>query len=277
MQKLEVNAIMPSQGIGNLHFLPVVLGCFAVIAFMTAYGMAVHRGDVDALWPYISDAGSRPPESCIFGQFLNIAAVIAFVAMYIHYRHVKEFNVTDMPIILKLNYWSLWIAAFTCLGLSMVANFQETNSLPTHLTGAIMVFGLGTVYCWIQAVISHLMRHQATSSALSSCTRFILSVLVTLFFIITLAAGGAASAAYRKQHGNSTHLQADLKWKDTDDGYNAHLASTFSEWLMSICFLLFFLTYFREFQKITVHIQIQPKNAEIFSSGHHHDEARIVV
>ena len=48
----------------------------------------------------------------------------AFIAMYIHYKHVREFNVTDMPIILKLNYWSLWIGAFTCLGLSIVANFQ---------------------------------------------------------------------------------------------------------------------------------------------------------
>ena len=44
--------------------------------------------------------------------------------MYIHYKHVREFNVTDMPIILKLNYLSLWIGAFTCLGLSIVANFQ---------------------------------------------------------------------------------------------------------------------------------------------------------
>ena len=59
-------------------------------------------------------------------------------------------------------------------------------------------------------------------------------------------------------------------------GYQAHLASTFSEWLMSICFLLYFLTFFREFRKIIVHIQVRPKNAEIFSSGEH-DEARIVV
>ena len=59
-------------------------------------------------------------------------------------------------------------------------------------------------------------------------------------------------------------------------GYQAHLASTFSEWLMSICFLLYFLTFFREFRKIIVHIQVRPKNAEIFSSGEQ-DEARIVV
>ncbi|XP_078345918.1 DNA damage-regulated autophagy modulator protein 2-like [Oculina patagonica] len=266
---------MATSGISSLHFLPIVLGTFAVIAFFTAYGVAVNEGHVNSLWPYISDAGARPPESCIFGQFLNISAVIAFIAMYVHYKHVREFNVTDMPIILKLNYWSLWIGAFTCLGLSMVANFQVVNSLPTHMVGAIMVFGLGMVYCWIQAIISHMMRHQAMSSALSSCTRFVLSFLVTVFFIITLAAGNASVALYNK-HENSTMSRYDHKWKETDAGYNAHLASTFSEWLMSICFLLYFLTFFREFQKITVHVQIRPRNAEIFSSGHH-DEARIVV
>ena len=54
------------------------------------------------------------------------------------------------------------------------------------MIGAIMVFGLGMVYCWIQAIISHKMRHQAMSSTLSSCTRFILSGLVTVFFIISI-------------------------------------------------------------------------------------------
>ena len=63
---------------------------------------------------------------------------------------------------------------------------QVVNSFATHMTGAFMVFGLGTVYCWIQAVISHKMRHQATSSTLSSCTRFILSGLVTVFLIISI-------------------------------------------------------------------------------------------
>lgn len=263
---------MPASGIGNLHFLPVVLCGFAVTAFITAYAIAVHDKDVDALWPYISDAGARPPQSCIFGQFLNMAAVIAFIAMYIHYKHVREFNVTDMPIILKLNYWSLWIGAFTSLGLSIVANFQVVNSLATHMTGAIMVFGLGMVYCWIQAVISHKMRHQATSSTLSSSTRFILSGLVTVFFIITLAAGNASVVEYNKHNNKHSY---DRKWESTDAGYKAHLASTFSEWLMSICFLLYFLTYIREFQKITVHIKILPRDAEIFTSGQH-DEARIM-
>ena len=67
---------------------------------------------------------------------------------------------------------------------------QVVNSLVTHMIGAIMVFGLGMVYCWIQAVISHKMRHQAMSSTLSSGTRFILAGLVTVFFIISILSLG---------------------------------------------------------------------------------------
>lgn len=265
-----------ASGIVYLELLPVVLGFFALVAFVTSYAIAVHENDVNALWPYISDAGARPPQSCIFGQFLNISAVIAFVAMYIHYKHVTEFNITALPLIQKLNYWSLWIGALSCLGLSVVANFQVVNSLPVHMIGALMIFGLGMVYCWIQAVISHKMRHQAMSSALSCYTRFALSFLVTVFFIITLVAGNVSVAEYNKNAINGTKHTYDRRWKESDKGYQAHLASTFSEWLMSICFLLYFLTFFREFRKIIVHIQVRPKNAEIFSSGEH-DEARIVV
>lgn len=265
-----------AAGISNLQLLPVILGCFALIAFITAYAISVSDSDVNALWPYISDAGARPPQSCIFGQFLNLSALFAFIVMYIHYKHVREFNVTDMPLIQNLNYWSLWIGAFTCLGLSIVANFQVVNSLPVHMVGALMVFGLGMVYCWIQAIVSHKMRSQAMSSALSSCTRFALAFLVTVSFIITIAAGNASVAEYNKHQKSTNMSRYDHKWEKTDPGYQAHLASTFSEWIMSICFLLYFLTFFREFQKISVFIQIRPKNAEIFSSGQH-DEARVVV
>ena len=75
----------------------------------------------------------------------------------------------------------LFVCLFVCLFF-----FQVINSLVVHMIGAIMVFGLGMVYCWMQAVISHKMRSQAMSSALSSYTRFVLAFLVTVFFIISI-------------------------------------------------------------------------------------------
>lgn len=256
------------SGFEHLQLLPVVLCCFALIAFITSYILAVHEKDVSALWPYISDAGADPPQSCIFGQFLNFAAVIGFVVIFIRYKHVKDRSDPGMLLVRRLNYWSLWAGGLSCLGMSMVANFQVINSLPVHMVGAILVFGLGMVYCWMQAIVSHKMTSQATSSTLSSVTRFVLSLLVTVFFVTTFVAG-SVSEMERAKKGKDTTAGAryDLKWNETDPGYQVHLASTFSEWLMSLCFLVYFLTYFREFQKITVFIQLRPKDAEIISPG----------
>ncbi|XP_032231038.1 DNA damage-regulated autophagy modulator protein 2 isoform X2 [Nematostella vectensis] len=264
---------MAFNPLSSLHFLPITLGLLAVIAFFTAYGMAVYYGHVDALFPYISDAGSRVPESCIFGQFLNLAAFVAFAAMYIHYKHIKEFNITSMPLVKKLNNISIWLSAFTCLGLSMVANFQYTSISVPHFIGAFLVFGLGILYCWIQSVISYKMKNQGMSTALTAFTRFALSFASTIFFLITLIGAGVANSEWKSAHGSrnitgnttitpTTPLDS---WTSDQSGYDSHLASTFSEWLMGFSFLLFFMTYYREFKKITIAIKVVPKEAEVFS------------
>jgi len=58
-----------------MAFLPVFLVIWTYLTFTISYIIAVSRGDVDAGFPYISDTGARRPESCIFGQMLNISAV----------------------------------------------------------------------------------------------------------------------------------------------------------------------------------------------------------
>ena len=40
---------------------------------------------------------------------------------------------------------------------------------------------------------------------------------VKLILKIALAAGGAASAAYKEQHNNKSDTAPKLKWKETDD------------------------------------------------------------
>lgn len=41
------------------------------------YIIAVYNEHVEPGFPYISETGSFSPESCIFGQFLNVAAFIS--------------------------------------------------------------------------------------------------------------------------------------------------------------------------------------------------------
>lgn len=40
------------------------------------YIAAVLQGHVEPNFPYISDAATYSPESCVFGQFINIGAVL---------------------------------------------------------------------------------------------------------------------------------------------------------------------------------------------------------
>ena len=56
-----------------------------------------------------------------------------FVIIFIHYHHVRESNITGLPLIQGLNYWSLWIGGLSCLGMSIVANFQVLV-IPSKLT-----------------------------------------------------------------------------------------------------------------------------------------------
>lgn len=47
------------------------------------YGISLSNKHISSVWPYISDTGSLPPESCVFGQLLNIAAFLCkFVWIY---------------------------------------------------------------------------------------------------------------------------------------------------------------------------------------------------
>jgi hypothetical protein len=72
--------------------------------------------------------------------------------MYIRYRQICEYyrSYALAPAVIKQNKVALWIGFLSCFGLSLVANFQETNVIVVHLTGAFLCFGLGTVYIWLQ-------------------------------------------------------------------------------------------------------------------------------
>lgn len=52
-----------------------------------------------------------------------------------------------------MNHKALWIGLGSCLGISIVGNFQETNVRIAHYVGAISCFGCGTIYFWMQVRI----------------------------------------------------------------------------------------------------------------------------
>lgn len=77
--------------------------------------------------------------------------------MYIRDRQIKLIFKThgneSNASLIKWENASMVFGVIGCLGLTIVANFQETNALVPHLTGAMMAFGIGIGYFILQVSI----------------------------------------------------------------------------------------------------------------------------
>ena len=76
----------------------------------------------------------------------------AFFTFYLRYRQIAEFyrNHSSSSTVIRLNNASLLVGSLAALGISLAANFQETHVYSVHIIGALMAFGGGTIYLWLQ-------------------------------------------------------------------------------------------------------------------------------
>ncbi|XP_035673023.1 DNA damage-regulated autophagy modulator protein 2-like [Branchiostoma floridae] len=259
----------------GLGILPISVGILTAATFAISYSIAVVLKHVAAGFPYISDTGTEPPESCIFGQLLNITAMLVAATVYVRYKQVLEYNhrPEDSGLLL-LNKFSAWLGMFIALGMSLVANFQESSVIIVHVVGAFMCFGCGIIYGFLQTAMSYKMYPHQNSLAVCR-VRLIILVFATLCFITSILHKVPLSlqilvSFLRKDFPRKTNLAqlCDIifyyptaiflvKCFACVQGFVPHVVSTAAEWGMSICFILFFFTYIREFQKITMEAQIR--------------------
>ncbi|KAF7387239.1 hypothetical protein HZH68_012916 [Vespula germanica] len=233
----------------NLHYLPIILFVSLPAVFVLTYVIAVLSDHVEAGFPYISDVATSAPESCIFAQFMNMIAALMCFVIYIRYSQVKECTTAfrlqaSLP---RWNYWALILGLTTTLGVSIVANFQETSVIVVHMIGAFLCFGGGTAYFWTQAVCSFYL-HPLGCSLRMAHLRTALSTFCTVCFFVIFITGVLASLAYK-----GTNPQ---KWYKNDGGWELHVASTVTEWICAIAFCVYILTFTDEFRDIRM---IHPK------------------
>ncbi|XP_050408688.1 DNA damage-regulated autophagy modulator protein 1 [Patella vulgata] len=246
--------------VNKVCILPFLLAFFLPVTFLITYAVAVKYGHVYAAFPYISDTGSFPPESCIFGQFVNIYAVIGALFMFVrysqireHYRPVEELGGATPSRKRKLlaNKVALVIGLLGDLGASMVGNFQEDAVIEAHVVGAFMAFGLGGIYAWMQSVLSYGI---SSLNGTTKCCRHIRIVLCTAYTILFILMITFTTISMRLFHKNPK------KWKPDDPGYDEHLVATITEWLMVVALSLFFATFYKEFKQIGVKAKVIQKN-----------------
>ncbi|XP_003802956.1 modulator of macroautophagy TMEM150B [Otolemur garnettii] len=135
---------------GYLSLLPAFLALWATSGIWIVFAIAVANRTVNLSegFPYISICGSYPPQSCIFGQLLNLGAAMAAWICILRYHQLRDWGVGKWP-----NQLILWTGLFSALGTSVVGNFQEKNQKPIHLAGAFLAFILGNLYFWLQLLL----------------------------------------------------------------------------------------------------------------------------
>ncbi|XP_043564684.1 DNA damage-regulated autophagy modulator protein 1 isoform X2 [Chiloscyllium plagiosum] len=214
--------------------LPVALVIWSCAAFVISFLIAVLSRHVPPLVPFISDTGTQPPERCIFGLMINFSAFLGLVVMYIRYKLLKTLNERTQIINLRLNTAALICGALGCLGMCIVANFQETALRIVHDIGALLAFVMGTVYLILQSYISFKMM---------PCHH---TFLVCGFRIMLSTVSAVATVPMIVCYFLSNNSTLDLT--PEDQGYGYHAASAVCEWLVAFSFNFFFLTYIKEFQ-----------------------------
>ncbi|XP_076337833.1 DNA damage-regulated autophagy modulator protein 2-like isoform X2 [Tachypleus tridentatus] len=233
--------------LAKIYFLPLAVFILLPGTFILTYVISILLRDVEVGFPYISDTGTYVPESCIFGQLLNLVASLIAATVYVRYKQVEQYYrdhlSNESRLVLRLNMVGLWLGWIAAFGVSLVANFQETSVFIIHMIGAMMAFGIGMFYAWLQTLMSYYM-FPLVNSLLMARLRLVLSIVSTVCFIILNV---ATPLSLQQFHGKDK-----TKWYQKDGGFASHVIATVSEWILALAFDLYFLSFVRELQNITM-------------------------
>ncbi|XP_067620845.1 DNA damage-regulated autophagy modulator protein 1 [Eurosta solidaginis] len=227
-----------------IYLFPVAVFLLFQITFIGTYIAAVLQGHVVPTVPYISDDGTYSPESCVFGQLINIGSILLGITIYIRYRHIQQLysHHPDLgSLLLRYNTIAFWFGLVSCLGLSIVGNFQETNVRIVHFTGAFCCFGCGTVYFWLQALMTYMV-YPIASTKLYAHLRLGMAICCTVLFIMIAVTGIMSHILFKGENPR--------RWYPSDGGWYFHVVSSISEWIMATIFCFYILTFTDEFRDV---------------------------
>uniref|UniRef100_A0AAX7U7W2 CWH43-like N-terminal domain-containing protein n=1 Tax=Astatotilapia calliptera TaxID=8154 RepID=A0AAX7U7W2_ASTCA len=158
--------------------LPPIYSVCTAAGLLMVYFIAVYNKNITPLGSQYSIAGNFPPASCVFSEVMNLAAFVGFFIAVFRYLQLK--GKIDKP---WLNISSLVVFSISSFGMTIVGNFQVFTETNIHNVGAILVFGLGTLSCWLQSYIT-LRVNLKNEGKMAAIARFLLSGSITLCMIL---------------------------------------------------------------------------------------------
>ncbi|XP_029911919.1 DNA damage-regulated autophagy modulator protein 2 [Myripristis murdjan] len=248
------------KGVG---FLPATLVAWSSATFIVNYVIAVLLGHTDPLIPYISDTSAEVPERCLFGFMLSISSFFGLATVYVRYKQVEALAVGGETRLHQFNSAALTLGCLSALGMCIVANFQESAIISVHLLGATLTFGSGVLYILIQTAMSYHMQPRFQSKdivwARTAVGLWTMASIITMF----------VSSVILYDDLPGVDVTSKRHWRPGEKGYTAHLVSTVSEWSLAFSFIMFFLTYIRDFQKLHIRVQAVLHSNHLYDYDHY--------
>ncbi|NXP37256.1 DRAM1 protein, partial [Leiothrix lutea] len=223
----------------GVAFVPALLVSWSSAAFIISYVIAVLAGHVEPLVPYISDTGTKPPESGVFGFMINISALLVTLSWSVSCNLV-------VPGQSYLTYFSScrWLKLCSLLwSCGIQSSFQELAVPSVHDIGALVAFGSGVVYITLQSLISY-----------KSCPRWNKKNVCHIRMAISVISCIAFIPMIKK---NSKVSMTKIEKKTGEKDYTYHLKKTICEWTVAFGFIFFFLTFIRDFQRFSIRISTE--------------------
>ncbi|XP_062272144.1 DNA damage-regulated autophagy modulator protein 2b [Scomber scombrus] len=246
----------------GMSFLPAALVIWTAASFIFAYITAVVLNHVDPLVPYISDTGTMAPERCVFGIMLDVSAFLGMATVYVRYKQVEALLDDNELRLQRLNRFGLLLGWISSFGMCVVANFQKTTLFSMHLVGAVLTFGVGALYILAQTLLSFNMQPHVHSK-----TIYLVRLGIGLWTLCSIISMFVSSVImYSSLPG--VDVKNKLHWTPGETGYTAHIISTISEWSLAFSFISFFLTYIRDFQKITLRAEADLHGSHLYDWSH---------
>ncbi|KAG9490541.1 hypothetical protein GDO78_006072 [Eleutherodactylus coqui] len=227
----------------RVALLPCVLVIWSSAAFIGSYIFAVLEGHVVPFVPYISDTGTCIPESGLFGFMISVTAMLGAATMYTRYKIIQAQNLRIPFVSYWFNLASLLTGVLGCIGMVIVASFQENSVTTVHDVGALLTFICGVAYIFLQSIISCKACPQWSKKGTCYIRMTISVISIIALFPMIICASLDGMKLYRCEIG--------------EEPSPYHQASAVCEWVVAFGFVTFFLTYIKDFQAVTLKISTE--------------------
>lgn len=237
----------------TLHVLHVLATGSGLYIWQFIQGEMVRNGTW--LVPYISHAGTYPPENSFFTFAMTVASFYQFVIVTYQYRIVRRRN----TVLLQVdggtrNIMSLLSGYVATLGVLIVGCFPTSDIATVHAAGVGFFVAGGQFYMYSLVHLEVLSLKRRCGSSLwvkSLLVKRVCAAFTTLMLFIFFVFSGAAYSKWTPGPLDGREKASRSNWRPEDGGFFEYRVAALLELAFMLGFLLFMFTLQRDFLKYT--------------------------